>query len=309
MKHGTCGCDDPIILLAGDMFLKAVTEAGKIIEKVVCPALQALDIVIEIGQLAIPPPGKAITGGMIAAVRTAKAYKYAYKAEDAAHEWADMIFGGLSLSKSAGCGEPPFSLAKLVEKFLDFADVPDDTIPGGMDYRSLPCPKKGCKGTKHGEKKKNDDKKDDDKKKDDEKKKEDEKKKKEDEKKKKEDEKKKKQDEKKKEDDKQPAKTSTSTKNNPHSTHPSSTISFIRHKSMVTHKPVTHKPSSSANHQPKGPKTASSSKKDDFKLLGNNLAELMKKVHDNATTRSATDAKPKPTSPTKRNPSPTSFRA
>jgi hypothetical protein len=117
----------------------------------VCSALQALDIVIEFGLLAIPPPGKAIQGGMIAAIRTAKAYKYAYEAQSAAQEWANMIFGGLSLSKEAGCGDPPFSLAKLVTKFLDLANVPDTTLPGGLDYLTLPCPKAGCRGTRQGE--------------------------------------------------------------------------------------------------------------------------------------------------------------
>lgn len=125
---------------------------GKVLEKVVCPALQALDIVIEFGSLAIPPPGKAIQGGMIAAVKTAKIYKYAYHAQDAAQEWANMIFGGLSLSKEAGCGEPPFSISKLVGAFLDFANVPDETVPGGIDYQNLPCPKGGCKGTRYREK-------------------------------------------------------------------------------------------------------------------------------------------------------------
>jgi hypothetical protein len=152
IKGGYCSCDDPIILFAGDFFIKAVTEAGKVIEKVVCPALQALDIVIEFGSLAIPPPGKAIQGGMIAAVKTAKAYKYAYESHDAAQEWANMIFGGLSTSQAAGCGVPPFSLAKLAAKFLDFANVPDDTLPDGFDYKGLPCPKGGCKGTRQGEK-------------------------------------------------------------------------------------------------------------------------------------------------------------
>ncbi|KAF1962042.1 hypothetical protein CC80DRAFT_589491 [Byssothecium circinans] len=156
IKGGHCSCNDPIILFTGDFFIKAVTEAGKVIEKVVCPALQALDIVIEVGMIAIPPPGKAIQGGMIAAIRTAKAYKYAYNAQDAAQEWANMIFGGLSLSKEAGCGEPPFSISKLVSKFLDFANVPDATLPGGIDYATLPCPKGGCKGTKQSEKQNDD---------------------------------------------------------------------------------------------------------------------------------------------------------
>lgn len=48
----------------GNFFIESVVEAGKILEKVICPALQALDIVMAIGMAAIPPPGKAITGGM-----------------------------------------------------------------------------------------------------------------------------------------------------------------------------------------------------------------------------------------------------
>ena len=152
IKGGYCSCNDPVILFAGDFFIKAVTEAGKVIEKVVCPALQALDIIIEFGLLAIPPPGKAIQGGMIAAVRTAKAYKYAHEAQDAAQEWANMIFGGLSTSEAAGCGKPPFSLAKLAAKFFEIANVPDATLPGGIDYKTLPCPKGGCRGTKEGDK-------------------------------------------------------------------------------------------------------------------------------------------------------------
>jgi hypothetical protein len=123
---------------------------------VLCPLLQALDIVIQLGSIAIPPPGKAIQGGMIAAIRTAKAYKYAYEAQDAAQEWANMIFGGISLSQDAGCGAPPFSIAKLVAKFLDFADVPDNTVPGGIDYQALPCPKGGCRGTRQGERRDDD---------------------------------------------------------------------------------------------------------------------------------------------------------
>ncbi|KAH4663962.1 hypothetical protein HBH70_213330 [Parastagonospora nodorum] len=151
IKGGYCSCNDPVILFAGDFFIKAVTEAGKVIEKVVCPALQALDIIIEFGSLAIPPPGKAIQGGMIAAIKTAKAYKYAHEAQDAAQEWANMIFGGLSTSEAAGCGKPPFSLAKLAAKFFEIANVPDATLPGGIDYRTLPCPKGGCRGTKEGD--------------------------------------------------------------------------------------------------------------------------------------------------------------
>jgi hypothetical protein len=64
MKIGYCTCDSPIIEILGDFFVEGVKEAGKILEKVVCPALQALDVVMAVGMAAIPPPGKAITGGM-----------------------------------------------------------------------------------------------------------------------------------------------------------------------------------------------------------------------------------------------------
>jgi hypothetical protein len=59
-----CQCDLAILDIAGKFFIDGVTEAGKILEKVICPALQALDIVIAVGTAALPPPGKAITGGM-----------------------------------------------------------------------------------------------------------------------------------------------------------------------------------------------------------------------------------------------------
>jgi hypothetical protein len=64
IKTGYCMCDLPIIEILGDFFIEGVKEAGKILEKVVCPALQALDVVIAIRMAAIPPPGKAITGSM-----------------------------------------------------------------------------------------------------------------------------------------------------------------------------------------------------------------------------------------------------
>jgi hypothetical protein len=57
-------CDLSIIEILGDFFMEGVKEAGKILEKVVYPALQALDVVIAIGIAAILLPGKAITGGM-----------------------------------------------------------------------------------------------------------------------------------------------------------------------------------------------------------------------------------------------------
>ena len=51
-------------LFAGEFFIEGLIEAGKILEKVICPALKALDVVVAIGMAAIPPPGRAITGGM-----------------------------------------------------------------------------------------------------------------------------------------------------------------------------------------------------------------------------------------------------
>jgi hypothetical protein len=57
-------CDLSIIKILGDFFMEGVKEAGKILEKVVYPALQALDVVIAIGIAAILLPGKVITGGM-----------------------------------------------------------------------------------------------------------------------------------------------------------------------------------------------------------------------------------------------------
>jgi hypothetical protein len=64
IKTGYCTCNSPIIEILGDFFVEGILEAGKILEKVICPALHALDVVMAIGMAAIPPPGKAITGGM-----------------------------------------------------------------------------------------------------------------------------------------------------------------------------------------------------------------------------------------------------
>ncbi|KAH7079795.1 hypothetical protein FB567DRAFT_129184 [Paraphoma chrysanthemicola] len=61
---GYCICDDPIINIAGDFFVESVLEAGKILNKVMCPTLLALDLVVELGSAAIPGVGKAITVGM-----------------------------------------------------------------------------------------------------------------------------------------------------------------------------------------------------------------------------------------------------
>lgn len=61
---GYCICDDPIINFLGDFFIKSVIEMGKILQKVMCPTLMALDLVVEIGSAALPGVGKAITVGM-----------------------------------------------------------------------------------------------------------------------------------------------------------------------------------------------------------------------------------------------------
>ena len=64
IKKGYCSCDLPILEFAGELFIEGLIEAGKILEKVICPALKAIDVVVAIGMAAIPPPGRAITGGM-----------------------------------------------------------------------------------------------------------------------------------------------------------------------------------------------------------------------------------------------------
>jgi hypothetical protein len=64
IKTGYYTCNLPIIKILRDFFVKGVKEASKILEKIVYPALQALDIVIAIRIAAIPPPRKAITGGI-----------------------------------------------------------------------------------------------------------------------------------------------------------------------------------------------------------------------------------------------------
>jgi len=56
----------------------------------------------------------------------------------------------MDLAGQAGCP----SLIKpskkdLIEKaFGHLSNTPDESIPGGMDYDGLPCPKKGCRGCK-----------------------------------------------------------------------------------------------------------------------------------------------------------------
>jgi hypothetical protein len=87
----------------------------------------------------------------VAAVRSAKAYKYAYEAQDAAQQWADFFLGGLDFGGQAGCGaliKIPTKDDPIKKAFDPFTNAPDELIPGGMNYESLPCPAKGCKGCK-----------------------------------------------------------------------------------------------------------------------------------------------------------------
>ncbi|KAI4663275.1 uncharacterized protein J4E78_003686 [Alternaria triticimaculans] len=132
-----------------EFFIAGLIEAGKILEKVLCPALKALDVVMAIGMAALPPPGRAITGGMVAAIRLAKAYKYAYEAQDAAQEWADFFLSGANFAGQAGCSPLVLSRDDLIKKvFTPLVDALDELVPGGMNYDDLLCPAKGCKGCK-----------------------------------------------------------------------------------------------------------------------------------------------------------------
>ncbi|USP75708.1 hypothetical protein yc1106_02982 [Curvularia clavata] len=149
IRKGYCSCNLPVLEFADTFFVQAVSEAGKILEKVVCPLLKALDLVVAIGMAAIPPPGKAITGGMVAAIKSAKAYKYAYKAQDAANFWADFFLSGADFAGQAGCGASIPKKEDLVKRaFGPLTDVVDEVVPGGINYNKLPCPAKGCKGCK-----------------------------------------------------------------------------------------------------------------------------------------------------------------
>ncbi|KAH7400509.1 hypothetical protein DE146DRAFT_780973 [Phaeosphaeria sp. MPI-PUGE-AT-0046c] len=148
IRTGYCTCNDPIINIAGDFFIKSVNEAGKILTKVMCPTLLALDIVVEIGSAAIPGVGKAITVGMRTGIKTAKMFKHGYEAEEAATEWASMFVDqGFGLASEAGCKTPfKFSKADLAKRFVDFSDAPDELVPG-INYDTMPCPK-GKKASK-----------------------------------------------------------------------------------------------------------------------------------------------------------------
>jgi hypothetical protein len=119
-QNGHCNCDDPIVEILGDFFIKSVIEAGKQLRKVMCPTLIALDFVVEAGSAALPGVGKAITVGLSrlrpileqfirlveklndigTGIKTAKMFKHAYEAQDAAMEWASMVSGTRAVSYS-----------------------------------------------------------------------------------------------------------------------------------------------------------------------------------------------------------------
>jgi hypothetical protein len=100
-----------------------------------------------------------ITNDLVAAAKSAKTYKYAYEAQDAAQEWADFFLGGLNLADKAGCGpliKIPSKDDLIKRAFEPLSNAPDEVVPGGMNYESLPCPNKGCRGCKGPKCKKDD---------------------------------------------------------------------------------------------------------------------------------------------------------
>ncbi|KAF2686380.1 hypothetical protein K458DRAFT_387388 [Lentithecium fluviatile CBS 122367] len=134
MTTGYCTCNDPIINFVGDFFVKSVVEMGKVLEKVMCPTLMALDLVVEVGSAAIPGVGKATTVGMRTGVKTAKMFKMSMTLR--MQQWSGQAW------------------ADLAKRILDFADAPDELVPG-INYDEMPCARvkkasKKCK-EKNGE--------------------------------------------------------------------------------------------------------------------------------------------------------------
>lgn len=85
----------------------------------------------------------------VAAIRSAKAYKYAYEAQDAAELWADFFLSGPDFADQAACGSLIPKKVDLIKRaFGPLTDVVDEVVPGGMNYDKLPCPAKGCRGCK-----------------------------------------------------------------------------------------------------------------------------------------------------------------
>jgi hypothetical protein len=64
MRIGDCSCNHPVINVLGEFFMDSVKEIGDLLKRIICPLLQALDVVIQIASAAIPAPGKAIQAGM-----------------------------------------------------------------------------------------------------------------------------------------------------------------------------------------------------------------------------------------------------
>lgn len=159
VRGGHCQCNLAIIEELGDFFVESVQVIGEMLDQYVCPFIKALDIVVQVAEVAIPGVGKAITTGMRecflidgkyvlklfltmsgTAIASAKAFKYAYEGQDAAREWANYLLGSLGISESMGCGKVP-SLGELMTAFVPFADARPDiyadfsTIPGGPGCR------------------------------------------------------------------------------------------------------------------------------------------------------------------------------
>ncbi|PSN59831.1 hypothetical protein BS50DRAFT_594260 [Corynespora cassiicola Philippines] len=133
-------------------FEDGLTEAGKLLEKVMCPALKALDLGhYRWNGYTMPSFYMALRFLIliVAAIRSAKAYRYAFEAQDAAQQWADFFLGGVDFAGQAGCGQMIPTKEDLIAKaFGAFTSAPDELVPGGMRYDELPCPAKGCTGCK-----------------------------------------------------------------------------------------------------------------------------------------------------------------
>lgn len=85
----------------------------------------------------------------MAAIKSAKAYKYAYELQDAAEFWADFFLSGADFAGQAGCARLIPKKADLIKRaFGPLTDAADEFIPGGIDYEKFPCPAKGCRGCK-----------------------------------------------------------------------------------------------------------------------------------------------------------------
>jgi hypothetical protein len=57
-------CNLGIIEELGDFFVESVQVIGELMQNLLCPFIQALEIVVMVAEYAIPGVGKAITSGM-----------------------------------------------------------------------------------------------------------------------------------------------------------------------------------------------------------------------------------------------------